>query len=80
MAIGDGPYGFSFELSRTAVEAAFEIVRDTVVPAHEKLGRATAVAAPTPTSLAKLRREREVRFRMVAPPRKVGLHYDASVV
>ena len=36
-----------------------------------------AVAAPTPTNLAKLRLEIEVIFRTIEPPGKVGLHYDA---
>src|SRR5260221_6453578 len=56
MACGEGPYGFSFELRRTAPLAARGFVA-----ARTGNGMAAA-AAPAPRSCAKARRERAVIF------------------
>ena len=81
---GIDEFGFAVgDEQAITVKAPLETVEEAWVEwcasGHAKLGRTTAVAAPTPIKLAKLRREIEARLLMVEPPRKVALHYDASV-
>src|SRR2546429_6627713 len=62
-AFGEGPYGFSFELRRTAAAGTglAEVARGA---GNATLGRAMTLAAPTPTRAANWRREIEFRSRM----------------
>jgi len=65
IAIGDGPYGFSFALKRTMLAALRKPAADRFTtpenkePARVILGLATAQAAPAPSNFANLRREIE---------------------
>src|SRR4029434_8071995 len=57
-ALGEGPYGFSFELKRTtAVAAPCDGESAATVLARESAGLPTAAAALAPNNCANLRRE-----------------------
>src|SRR5215471_12637672 len=68
-ANGEGPYGFSFELSRTSAGPAESIDpgAESIPRGHARWGRAITVAAPAPISPAKLRREIDFRFFISKP-------------
>src|SRR5947207_4072060 len=59
-ALGEGPYGFSFELNRTTAEEAASVTIGS--SAKVKAGLTMAHAAPAPNSCANLRREMENVF------------------
>src|SRR5438477_13148173 len=63
-AFVEGPYGFSFELSRTTEAPAAGGVTGEVagVTARESAGRTAATAAPAPSKRANCRREIEIVF------------------
>jgi hypothetical protein len=88
IAIGDGPYGFSFALKRTKLGAFVKPAAERVTapennePARAIPGLATAPAAPTPSNFANLRREIEALvFGIFGNLRKVNSgrpHYESS--
>jgi hypothetical protein len=88
IAIGDGPYGFSFALKRTTLAAVVKPAAERVAtpenkePARAIPGLATAQAAPAPSNFANLRREIEaVVFGIFRNLRKVNSgrpHYESS--
>src|SRR5438270_14063860 len=63
-ALVEGPYGFSFELSRTTDAPAAGGATGEVagVTARESAGRTAATAAPAPSNRANCRREIEIVF------------------